>query len=496
MVIGASYFSLKGIQRILFKKSDSRRYPPGPPRDPVIGCLRSFPKSQFLETFCEWVTAYGDIIYAPIPGNDIVILNSYEVAQELLSKRPSSTAGRNVGYLIELMGWGWDLVFLQPGPSHSSQRKILRRAVGPQSVGSHDPVIEATVMKFMNELNTFQGCPIDVIQSSLGEMASKATYGGQIWDEMGADLTHWNTDAAAVNLEAMFSFWLVNVFHFLRFTPDWVPGLRFKELVKEGNDLSEKVRFRAFDRGVKLHKSGLLEHSFLQDLLEEFGELDEVRDALAVLYIASSDTMTAGAIQFLHSLFIFPEVAEKVFEEIKSVTQGHRLPKISDRPNLPFTEAVWKEATRWSPFVPLGAPHVSSEDEVIQGYFIPKGAIIHQNIRMILHDPRLWEDPKVFRPERFLEPGAAQRPNPLTVHFGWGLRACPGMYFADRVVFHLVTAIIALYKIEPLEGSKRPDPNNIEYTMTSIQHPVGFECRFVPRDEKARNLLKTISLHE
>jgi cytochrome P450 len=58
--------------------------------------------------------------------------------------------------------------------------------------------------------------------------------------------------------------------------------------------------------------------------------------------------------QFLHVLFLFPDVADRVFQEIFAVTQGQRLPLISDRPQLPYTEATWKEAVRWSPFLPLG----------------------------------------------------------------------------------------------------------------------------------------------
>jgi cytochrome P450 len=63
---------------------------------------------------------------------------------------------------------------------------------------------------------------------------------------------------------------------------------------------------------------------------------------------------TGGIIQFLHALFLFPEVSKRVYEEIQSVTNGQRLPQIRDRNKLPYTDAVWKEATRWRPFMPLG----------------------------------------------------------------------------------------------------------------------------------------------
>jgi hypothetical protein len=91
-------------------------------------------------------------------------------------------------------------------------------------------------------------------------------------------------------------------------------------------------------------------------------------------------------------------------------------------------------------WINLGIPHVNSEDEVFRGHFIPKGTMIHQNVLSVifqlhlliminlfcssamLNDTRVWKDPEVFRPERFLEPGGSELPNPFSAIFGYGAR--------------------------------------------------------------------------
>ncbi|PVF95137.1 cytochrome P450 [Serendipita vermifera] len=494
-VASLGYLTVKGVQALFSNHHGKRVYPPGPPRGPLIGAMRSFPKGHFAKAFSEWAVTYGDIVYAPLPGMEIVILNSVEVAQELLNKKRNTTARRQVGYLVmNLMGWHWALSLVQPGIHHSNQRKYLRRAIGAQGIASHEARIEAEVTKLMPILSTFEGNPNDHMQQCIGHMVSKATYGEQIWREIGKDLARWNIEAMDIIGESLFSFWLVDVFHFLRFIPDWVPGLRFKQIIKEGNDLAEKVRYRVYNRGLELHQAGKLEHCILRELLEVYGPNVDVQDATATLYTGMFSPIDNRRNHSIHFLLIFvPDIAQRVYEEIQSVTHGARLPHIADRQQLPYTEAVYKEAARWKAFFPLGFPHVNEQDEIVNGYFIPKGTMIHQNFNMMLNNPKVWGDPEVFRPERFLEPGASEKPNPLVVIFGWGTRVCPGIYFADRMVFHMVTTINSLFKIEPLEGCQIPDPDTIEYTPRSIQQPIGFKCRFVLRDEKAQNLLKEIS---
>jgi cytochrome P450 len=59
-------------------------------------------------------------------------------------------------------------------------------------------------------------------------------------------------------------------------------------------------------------------------------------------------------------MFLFPDASKRVFQEIQSVTFGARLPRVTDRPRLPYTEAAWKEAIRWRPFIPVGELIVTS----------------------------------------------------------------------------------------------------------------------------------------
>jgi hypothetical protein len=62
------------------------------------------------------------------------------------------------------MGAGWSAPFIQPGLHHSNQRKMLRRGIGPQRIGTYDSLIESAIAKLMATLETFEGNPNLVFQ--------------------------------------------------------------------------------------------------------------------------------------------------------------------------------------------------------------------------------------------------------------------------------------------------------------------------------------------
>lgn len=69
-------------------------FPPGPPKDPIIGSLRSFPKNRWQETFSKLQETYGDLIYFKVLGQSILVVNSLEVAEDLMEKRGNIYSGR------------------------------------------------------------------------------------------------------------------------------------------------------------------------------------------------------------------------------------------------------------------------------------------------------------------------------------------------------------------------------------------------------------------
>lgn len=136
---------------------------------------------------------------------------------------------------------------------------------------------------------------------------------------------------------------------------------------------------------------------------------------------------------------LFPDVQKKAQAELDAVVGPGRLPDHSDSDRLPYINALIKETLRWHVAFPVGVAHRTLQDDELDGYFIPAGTTVITNIwfvppsyaccplnlnvsdRGILHDPQVYEDPFVFRPERFL--GKDDVLDPLNLMFGFGRRS-------------------------------------------------------------------------
>ncbi len=94
---------------------------------------------------------------------------------------------------------------------------------------------------------------------------------------------------------------------------------------------------------------------------------------------------------------------------------------LSDRKSLPYLDAVIQEVLRIVSVIPLSIPHCAKDDGAeIAGYKIPRNCHVIANIYAAMHDPKVFPEPDMFRPERFLGPDGQMKPPAAFIPFGMG----------------------------------------------------------------------------
>ncbi|HEV7738149.1 MAG TPA: cytochrome P450 [Chlamydiales bacterium] len=144
---------------------------------------------------------------------------------------------------------------------------------------------------------------------------------------------------------------------------------------------------------------------------------------------ATTDTSVGMIHAFLLQMVLYPNIQHRAQAELDTLTHppsspSFRLPTFDDRTKLPYIEGLLKEAIRWNPTVATGAPHGTTQEDTYRGWRIPKGAIVFPNAWGMLRDDKVYRDPYVFDPDRFVgSPGRpAERDPGGAGAFGFGRR--------------------------------------------------------------------------
>ncbi|CAG7732710.1 unnamed protein product, partial [Allacma fusca] len=115
--------------------------------------------------------------------------------------------------------------------------------------------------------------------------------------------------------------------------------------------------------------------------------------------MAGAETTSTTLAWMCAYLICHPQVQEKLQDEIDRVVGRERLPNLSNRSSMPYTEAVINESMRFSTIIPFSIFHKVSEDIEFHGYSIPKDTMIAPNFYTAHFDEDVWGDPHNFRPE-------------------------------------------------------------------------------------------------
>ncbi|XP_022095076.1 cytochrome P450 2U1-like [Acanthaster planci] len=192
----------------------------------------------------------------------------------------------------------------------------------------------------------------------------------------------------------------------------------------------------------------LIQETSNKDSIFSFGG-DRIFRTLMDMFAAGADT-TSSVLQFaLWHMALYPKIQQKVRSEILTAIGADQAPELSDRPRLPYTQATVNEVLRLSHPVPLSLLHRTTAPLELAGYHIPKGTELMTPIACLNIDPRIWREPDIFNPERFLsEDGKTVVQPPGFLPFGTGCRMCLGETLARTELFLFFAAIMQRFMFD------------------------------------------------
>ncbi|KAI3612829.1 cytochrome p450, partial [Moniliophthora roreri] len=423
------------------------KLPPGPKGYPLVGNIFQL-QNRPWHTFVEWKKTYGDIIYLRLFNQDVIVLNSAKVAGDLLDRRAANYSQRFHMPVTDYLVGGLNIAYINPGVTFTA----LESASLIYNHSSHERVAE--FKDFINSL---------VDSGSPGKYLANHV---PILEHLPDFMSKWKRDSKAkhrAQTEKFLSYFLP---------------------IKEAT--------------LQKRETGSSFCSMLAKMQEQVC-LNDLESAwlAAAMCIAAFETTETTLNWLVLAMITFPEVQRKAQEELDRVIGRARIPTLNDLDSLSYMRAVVKEVLRWRPALPTSLFHASLEDDIYEGYYIPKGCLVIPNVLAINHDEEIYgPNPDEFRPERFLNEDDTHKPSPPDTKdeghhtFGFGHRICSGRHLAFNTLFTFAIVLWAMH----LEAGKDGDEISTEdeaYGITSQtrKYSVSTRARF-PEALEMLNLAK------
>jgi cytochrome P450 len=422
--------------------------PPGPPGTLLGGNLPAFRRDR-LDFMRQCTRDYGDVVALRLGPRRLFLVNHPDGIEEVLV-----TQARNFIKHFALRGDPFVLgngLLTSEGDFWLRQRRLIQPAFLPSRIAVYAPAMVAAAERLMS---TWQ---VGETRDLLVEM-KRLTLAIAAETLFGADATN---NAATVNraLQVLQEHFITR-FNSLVKTPIWLPtraNLRFRRAVRELDaivyDFIHKRRASGSDRPDLL--------SLLLRARDEDGGGQmtdrQVRDEAMTLFLAGHETTALALSWTWYSLTQNPAAEERLLAEVREVLGG-RAPTAEDWPRLKFTEHVVQEAMRLYPPV-YAFGREASTTCTITGFRVPAGTTILMSPWVVHRDPRFYEAPEQYRPERWSSDAVRTMPKFAYCPFGGGPRICIGNSFAMMEMVLLVATLVQRFRFTLLpEPAVVPSP--------------------------------------
>ncbi|XP_029475745.1 cytochrome P450 2G1-like isoform X2 [Rhinatrema bivittatum] len=463
-----------------------KKMPPGPTPLPFIGNILQVKPNDMLKSFGKLHKKYGPVYMVYLGARPVLVLNGYDAVKEALIDNADVFGARSTPPGFKKFFGEYGII-----SSNGERWKQLRRfslmtlrnfGMGKRSIEER---IQEEAQFLVKELNKTKGSPFDptlYFSRSISNIICSIVFGDRFdyQDEKFLKLLKLLNEFSKL-LDSPFSQLFLNFPRIMQYVPG--PHLRILEtmkLLKEFVIEKKKMHAESLDPNcprdfidcflIKMEKEK-------QNSASEFSEENLVVSTLN-LFIAGTDT-TSRTLRYAFLILLkYPEITEKVVQEIDLVIGQDRAPAVEDRSKMPYTDAVIHEVQRFADIAPLGVPHAVTQDIEFRGYTIPKGTMVFPALTTVLKDPGWFKNPYNFDPGHFLDENGAFKKNDAFMPFSAGKRICLGEGLARMELFLIFTTILQNFT---LTTTKEPKDIDLSSALSASHVPRPYQLSMHPR---------------
>ena len=457
---------------------------PGPRPWPVVGNMPQLRRNGAHAVFESWAQRYGALFRLRFGPYRAVGITEPGLIDQLLRHRPVDVArSPRVSQIINETGFKG--VFTAEGEAWRRQRRLVMRALTPETIRTFFPVI-ATVTTRLHarwRAAAAQGRRPDVLRDLKCYSIDVTT-----WLTMGLDIDTLDHDADG--LQADVQTWFDTVgrrlprpfryWHWLRLPADRRSDAAIARLHATVDGLIAGAR-RALAEQPQLRQRP---RNILQALVaardepgSEFSD-DDVHGNVAVMLFAGEDTTANTMAWLLYHLATEAQACAAARDQVDALLgAGCAAAEFAQLEALTHIEAAALESMRLKPIAPVQGMQ-ANVDLDLAGLFVPRGHLLFLLPRVCATDERNFAQAQCFRPGRWLETGAGDDGDDRRsmFPFGGGQRYCPGRFLA-MVEIKMVTAMVLGSFELRLHEDAPPVGECFSFTMAPEPLPLAFGLR-------------------
>jgi cytochrome P450 len=438
------------VETQINKVAGRRLVPPGPKGWPVVGMaliLRRDPLAGMRAIARE----YGDIVRFHVIGQERILLNHPDWINQVLviqhNKFHKSELTRRI--MVRMLGQG---LLISEGEFWRRQRRLAQPAFHRSRLNDY-----ASTMLELTEshLRTWR----DAEERNIGQEMTALTLAIAVRTLFGATLPE-QARGVGQAMTFLMRYSLARQRLPFRIPETWPTpnNLRANRELAFIDSLVYGIISERRAEGHSNHHNDLL--ALLMGAMDEDGTHmtpQQLHDETMTLFLAGHETTAQMLTWTWYALSQSPAVEKRLEEELTSVL-GTRPIEAADVARLPYLHAVMNEVLRLYPPAYIMAREVVEPCE-IGGYTLEPGSTIIFSQWVMQRDPRFYDDPEAFRPERWLDGLADRLPPGAYFPFGDGPRRCIGQGFALLEAAVVIATLARRFRFQFVPGKPvLPEP--------------------------------------